>query len=152
MGGLFFDGDTGRRAIGNVAVGGDFTINKTVTIETGFFTDLSSARKIPENPDQYYNPRIHRYGGTLSLRLNVSGIALAVGSTFIAGKGDAAGVVVDVNNLGLGYTRTEARSRLVYLHLTGATRAAEDLGDRGARRIKARSAKKKKKETEKAGE
>jgi hypothetical protein len=153
VGGLFFDGDTGRRAIGNVAIGGDFMINKTVTIETGFFTDLSSARKIPENPDQYYNPRIHRYGATLSLRLNVSGIALAVGSTFIAGKGDATGVVVDVNNLGLGYTRTEARSRLVYLHLTGATRAAEDLGDRGARRIKARSTKKKKKnEAEKAGE
>lgn len=144
VGGLFFDPDTGRRAIGNVAVAGDFSITKRVMIETGFFTDFSSSRKIPENPDRYYNPRIHRYAGTLSLRVNVSGVALAVGSTFIYGRGDAAGVVVDVDNLVLDYTRTEARSRIVYLHVTGATRAAEDLGDRAARRIKARSAKKKK--------
>jgi len=142
VGGLLFDSDTKRRAIGNVAIASDFSIGRRVMIETGFFTDFSSARKIPENPDQYYNPRIHRYGGTLSLRINASGIALAVGSTFIYGKGDAAGVVVDANNLLLEYTRTEARSRIVYLHLTGATRVVEELGDKAARRIKARSEKK----------
>ena len=152
VGGLFFDGDTGRRAIGNVAIAGDFTITKKVMIETGFFTDLSSARKIPENPDEYYNPRINRYGATVSLRLNVSGMSLAIGSTFIYGKGDAAGVVVDANNLSLDYTRTEARSRLVYLHVTGATRAAEDVGDRIARPIKARSARRRKNEAERGEE
>jgi len=144
VGGLYFDQDTARRFIGNVAVAGDFFINKKVMIETGFFTDLSSAKNIPENPIRYQNPQINRFGGTVSLGLNVAGVALSVGSTFIYGKGDATGVVADLNNLAVDYTRTQATSRTVYLHITGATRAAADLGDKTATGIKKRVAKKKK--------
>ena len=61
-----------------------------------------------------------------------------MGSTFIYGKGDATGVVADLNNLAVDYTRTQATSRTVYLHITGATRAAADLGDRTATGIKKR--------------
>ena len=61
------------------------------------------------------------------------------------------GVVVDQANEALGYTRTEAISRTVYLHLTGATRAAADLGDKTAQGIKKRMAKKKQEEAEEAG-
>lgn len=129
VGGLLFDANTARRPTGNVAVAGEFAITRRVSIQTGFFTDLSSAVKIPENPDRYYNPRIQRFGGTLSLGLNIAGISLTVGSTFIYGRGDATGVVVDVNNQPLDYTRTQATSRIVYLHLTGAAGAASDLGD-----------------------
>jgi hypothetical protein len=112
-------------------------------IETGFFTDLSSAKNIPENPIRYQNPQINRFGGTVSLGLNVAGVALSVGSTVIYGKGNATGVVVDANDLALGYVRTEATSRTIYLHLTGATQAAADLGDKSAQGIKKRMAKKK---------
>jgi hypothetical protein len=143
VGGLYFDQDTARRFIGNVAVAGDFFINKKVMIETGFFTDLSSAKNIPENPIRYQNPQINRFGGTVSLGLNVAGVALSVGSTVIYGKGNATGVVVDANDLALGYVRTEATSRTIYLHLTGATQAAADLGDKSAQGIKKRMAKKK---------
>ena len=142
IGGLFFDNDTRRLPTGNVAVAGEFTIHRRVTIQTGFFTDLSSAVKIPENPERYYNYRINRFGGTLSLGVDASGISLALGTTFVYGRGDATGVVVDVNNLLLEYARTEATSRIVYVHLTGVTRAAEQIGDRATRRIKARKAKK----------
>ena len=130
IGGLFLDADTARRPTGNVAVAGEFSITRRVSIQTGFFTDLSSAVKIPENPDRFYNPRIQRLGGTLSLGLNIAGIALALGSTFIYGKGDATGVVVDANNQPLDYTRTQATSRIVYLHLTGATGAVSGVGDK----------------------
>jgi hypothetical protein len=136
--GLFFDPDTKRLAIGNVAIGGDFTISERIMLEAGVFTDLSSAQRISQDPDRYYNARIHRSGGTLSMRVNASGAALAAGGTFILGRGDASGVVVDSANLALDYTRTEARSRIFYLHLTGATRAAEELGARAAGRIKKR--------------
>lgn len=61
---------------------------------------------------------------------------MAIGSTFIYGRGDATGVVLDVNNLSLGYTRTEASSRIIYLHLTGVTRAAEQIGDKAYRKIR----------------
>jgi hypothetical protein len=138
VGGLYFDEDTARRFIGNVAVAGDFVINKKVMIEAGFFTDLSSAHNIPENPVRYHTPQTNRLGATLSLGLNVAGVSLAVGSTFIYGKGDATGVVVDAGNLAVDYTRTEATSRTVYLHITGATQAASDLGDKTTRGIKRR--------------
>jgi hypothetical protein len=150
VGGLYFDRDTARRFIGNVAVAGDFFISKKVMLEAGFFTDLSSAKDIPENPIRYQNPQINRLGGTLSVGINVAGVALSVGSTFLYGKGEATGVVVDQANEGLGYTRTEATSRTVYLHLTGATRAASDLGDKTAQGIKKRMAKKKQEEAEEA--
>jgi hypothetical protein len=148
IGGLFFDEDTARRFIGNVAVGGDFFFSKKVALEAGFFTDLSSATNIPANPVRYQNAQINRFGGTLSVAVNVAGVALAVGSTYIYGKGDAVGVVVDSANEGLGYTRTESTSRTVYLHLTGATQAAADLGGKSASGIKKRMAEKEKAEAE----
>jgi hypothetical protein len=138
IGGLFFDNDTKRLATGNVAVAGEFHIHRRVTIQAGFFTDFSSAVKIPDNPEHYYNPRINRFGGTLSLGVHASGISLAVGSTFIYGRGDATGVVLDLDNLALGYERTDATSRIVYLHLTGVTRAAEQMGERTYRKVRAR--------------
>ncbi|MGB8224181.1 MAG: hypothetical protein WCF10_16445 [Polyangiales bacterium] len=140
--GLFFDNDTARRAIANVALGGDFFISKKVMIEAGFFTDLSSAVNIPANPDRYYNPQINRYGATVSIGLNVAGVALAVGSTFLYGKGPATGAVVDAANLGVGYTRTDASSRSIFLHVTGATRAVSELGDRTAKSVQSRREKK----------
>ena len=142
-GGLFFSTDTGRRATGNVAIAGDFFINNKISVSTGFFTDLSSAKKIPADPTRYYNARNNRLGGTLSLGLNVSGVALAVGSTFIYGRGDATGAVVDLNNFAVDYNRTQGTSRIVYLHVTGATQAATDLGTRAQQGIKARRDKKK---------
>jgi hypothetical protein len=126
-----------------VALAGDFFIGKIVSIEAGFFTDFSSALKIPENPERYYNPRVNRFGATLSLGVNVAGVALAVGSTVIYGKGNATGVRIDPGALNAEYTRTEATSRIVYLHITGATRAAEDISKKAAERIKARQARRK---------
>jgi hypothetical protein len=151
QGDLFFDNDTARRAIGNVAIGGDFIVTKKVTIEAGFFTDFSSAINIPADPTRYYNPQINRFGGTLSLALNIAGVSLAVGSTVLYGKGDATGVLVDTNNLALDYTRTQATSRVVYLHVTGATQAATDLGTKSAAGIEAKRARKRR-EDEQAGE
>jgi len=69
---VFFDLETRRLATGNVAIAGDFFIGKIVAIEAGFFTDFSSALRIPENPDRYYNARINRLGGTLSVGFNVA--------------------------------------------------------------------------------
>ena len=126
IGGLFFDNDTRRLPTGNVAVAGEFGIHRRVTIQAGFFTDFSSAVKIPDNPDRYYNPRINRFGGTLSLGVHASGISLAVGSTVVYGRGDATGVVLDTANLALDYTRTQATSRAVYFHVTGVTGAAKE--------------------------
>lgn len=143
VGGVYFDNDTGRRATGNVAIAGDFFIGKIVSLEAGFFTDLSSALKIPENPDRYYNPRIQRLGGTLSVGVDVAGVALAIGSTVIFGRGDATGVRIDPLAFVDEYVRTEATSRIVYLHVTGATRAAEDVSKKAAERIKARQARRK---------
>jgi hypothetical protein len=139
--GLFFDNNTARRAIGNVAIGGDFFISKKVMIETGFFTDFSSAINIPANPDQYYNPQINRYAGTVSIGLNVAGVALAVGSTFLYGTGPATGAIVDANNLGVGYIRTEASSRSIFLHITGATQAVAQIGDKTAKSVQSRRGK-----------
>ena len=138
IGGIYFANDTTRLAIGNVAVAGDFSIGKIVRIQTGFFTDLSSAPKIPEDPDRYYEPRIHRLGGTLSVGFNVAGISLAVGSTVLYGKGDAVGARLDVDNFAVDYTRTQSRSRIIYLHLTGATRAATDIGGKAYEGIQRR--------------
>jgi hypothetical protein len=136
VGGLFYDNNTARRAIGNVAVGADFFISKKIMIETGFFTDFSSAIKIPDNPDRYYNPQVNRYAGTISIGLDVAGVAFAVGTTFLYGKGPATGAVIDQNDLALGYTRTEATTRTIFLHLTGATRAVSTLSDKTAKGIK----------------
>jgi hypothetical protein len=136
VGGVFFDDDTARRPIGNVALAGDFYISRKVMIEAGFFTDLSSAKNIPANPDRYQLPQINRFGGTLSFGLHIAGVSLAVGSTVIYGKGDATGIVLDLANFAVDYTRTQATSRTVFLHLTGATQAAVDLGDKTARGIK----------------
>jgi hypothetical protein len=107
-------------------------------METGFFTDLSSAVKIPDSPDRYYNPRIHRFGGTLSVGVNVSGVSLAVGSTVLYGRGQATGVELDPSNRVVDYTRTDARSRIVYLHITGATQAASDVSRKAAEGVRAR--------------
>lgn len=142
LAGNFFDNDTARRAIGNVAIGGDFFISKKIMIETGFFTDFSSAVNIPSNPEKFYNPQINRYGATVSFGLNVAGIALAVGTTFLYGKGPATGVIIDQDALATGYTRTEATSRSVFLHLTGATRAVSSLTDKTAKGIKSHREKK----------
>lgn len=138
VGGLFFDNDTKRLATANVAAAADFSIGKRVAIQTGFFTDFSSAVRIPENPDRFYNDRINRFGGTLSLGLEASGIALAIGSTVIYGRGDATGVTVDAANLALEHTRTRATSRIVYVHLTGVTRAVEQIADKAYRGIRKR--------------
>lgn len=148
VGGLFFDQDTARRFIGNVAVGADFFFTKKVALEAGFFTDLSSAMNIPTNPLRFQNPQVNRFGGTLSVAINVAGVGLSVGSTYIYGKGDAVGVVVNSANEGLGYARTEATSRTIYLHLTGATQAAADLGGKTATGIKKRMAQKEKEAAE----
>lgn len=136
--GLFFDNSTQRRATGNVAIAGDFFIGKVVMIETGFFTDFSSAPKIPEDPTRFYNPRVNRFGGTLSVGFNVFGISLAVGSTVIFGKGNATGVVADLDNFVADYTRTQAKQRIVYLHITGATRAVEDATSKSMEAVKER--------------
>ena len=143
IGGFLFDNDTKRLATGNVAVAGDFFIRKELSITAGFFTDLSSAVRIPSDPTQYYNARTQRFGGTLSVRMNVAGIALAIGSTFIYGRGDATGVVVDFESLAAGYTRTQETSRIVYLHLTGATQAVANLGGKAEQGIEQRRGKKK---------
>jgi hypothetical protein len=140
-GSAVFDTSTARRAIGNVAIGGDFFINKKVMIETGFFTDLSAAKNIPANPDRYYEAQVNRLGGTLSLGLNVAGVSLAIGSTVIYGKGDATGVLLDPMNMTAEYVRTRGTSRSIFLHITGATRAAADLGDKSSRAIEKRRAK-----------
>lgn len=126
--GLFFDRNTKRRATGNVAIGADFFISRKISMATGFFTDLSSAAKIPANPTRFYNPRTNRFGATLSLGVNAGGVSLAVGSTFIYGRGDATGTRLNLNDLTIDYTRTGATSRIVYLHVTGATRAVTELG------------------------
>jgi len=136
IGGLFYDNNTARRAIGNVAIGGDFFISKKVMVETGFFTNFSSAINIPTNPTRYYNPQINQYGGTVSMGLDVAGVSLAVGTTFLYGKGPATGVIIDRDNLATGYTRTEASSRTIFLHITGATRAVSALSDKTAKGIK----------------
>lgn len=137
---IYFDDQTKRVATGNVAIAGDFRFRKKeVGILTGFFTDLSSAQKVPENPDVYYQPRINRFGATLSVVLNLSGVSLSVGSTFLYGRGSASAARVDLNNLVLDYVRTGATSRIVYLHITGAAQAARELGGRTQRRVKARS-------------
>jgi len=139
LGSIYFDDQTKRVAIGNVAIAGDFRFRKKqVGLLTGFFTDLSSAQKIPENPDVYYQPRINRFGATLSVVLNLSGVSLSVGSTFLYGRGSASAARVDLNNLVLDYVRTGATSRIVYLHITGAAQAARELGGRSQRRVKAR--------------
>lgn len=138
FGGAFWDNNTARRAVGNVAIAGDFFVSKKVTMETGFFTDFSSALKIPENPDRYYNPRIQRLGGTLSFGVKVGGVSLAVGSTVLYGKGKATGAVVDLSNQVVEYTPTDARSRIVYLHITGATQAASDVSKKAVESIGAR--------------
>lgn len=143
VGGFFFDNDTKRLATGNVAVAGDFRIRKELSMTAAFFTDLSSAAKIPSDPTRYQNPRTQRFGGTLSVGLNVAGISLAIGSTFIYGRGDATGVVVDFDNLTASYTRTQETSRIVYLHLTGATQAVVNLGGKAEQGIQERRAKKK---------
>lgn len=143
VGGLFYDNDTARRAIGNVAIGGDFFISKKIMIETGFFTDFSSAINIPSDPDRFYNPQINRYAGTVSFGIDVAGVSLAVGTTFLYGKGPATGAVIDRDNLATAYIRTEATSRSVFLHLTGATRAVSTLTDKTAKGIKSHREKKK---------
>ncbi|MGB8329301.1 MAG: hypothetical protein WCE62_04175 [Polyangiales bacterium] len=148
VGGVFFDNDTARRPIGNVALGGDFWITRRVMVAAGFFTDLSSAVNIPADPDQFYNPQINRYGATVSMGLNIAGVALTVGSTFLYGKGPATGAVVDSANFAIGYTRTEATSRTVFLHVTGATRAVSDLGDKTMKSVQARYEEKRRKEEE----
>ena len=152
IGGLFYDNDTARRAIGNVAIGGDFFITKKVMIETGFFTDFSSAINIPANPDRFYNPQINRYAGTVSIGLDVGGVSLAVGATFLYGKGPATGVFIDRDNLATGYVRTEASSRSVFLHVTGATRAVSSLTDKTAKGIKSYREKKHSEDKEKPSE
>ena len=149
VGGAFFETDTVRRPIGNFAIAGDFFVNDKLMFEAGFLTDFSAAINIPENPDRYYSPQINRLGGTLSVGVNIAGVSLAVGSTVIFGRGDATGVVLDVDNLVADYTRTQAKSRIVYLHLTGATQAAVDLSDKTTRSIR-KLQKKKKKEAEEA--
>lgn len=146
VGGVFFDADTSRNFVPNVAVAGDFFIGKIVMIEAGFFTDLSSAPLIPADPTRYYSPRIHRLGGTMSVGFNVAGISLAVGSTVIYGKGNATGVAVRLEDFTGQFTRTEATSRIVYLHLTGATRAAEDVSTKAREAIKERQQRKKEEE------
>ena len=146
VGGVFFDPDTSRNFVPNFAVASDFFIGKIVMIEAGFFTDLSSAPLIPENPTRYYSPRIHRFGGTLSVGFNVAGVSLAVGSTVLYGKGDATGVAVSLEDFVTQFTRTDATSRIVYLHLTGATRAAEDVSAKAREAIKERQQRKKEEE------
>lgn len=61
----------------------------------------------------------------------------------------ATGIVLDVDNLAVDYTRAQASSRIVYLHLTGATQAAGDVGTMTAREIK-RYRERKQKEAEDA--
>jgi hypothetical protein len=49
----------------------------------------------------------------------------------------------------LDYTRTQATSRVIYLlHLTGVARAAEQIGDKAYRRVRARQQEKQEEEAE----
>ncbi len=82
----------------------------------------------------------------MSVGFNVAGIALAVGSTVLIGRGNATGVIADLDGFTADYRRTEARSRIAYLHLTGATRAAEDVSKKTASKIKERQKRKKEEE------
>ena len=148
VGGLFFNPSTERRPIANVAVGGDFYVSKKVLMELGLFTDLSAAPNIPSNPDRYYNPQINRFGGTVSVAFDFVGGSLALGTTYIGGKGDATTAFVDLENRTGDYRRTTATSHVLFLHVTGVAGATKRAGDATEEWVKERHGMEDESETE----
>lgn len=123
--GIYFDQSTRRRPIGNVAAAMDVRLPRNLMVEVGAFTDLSAAPSIPSNPTRYHIAQVNRYGATASLAFVVGGVSLSVGSTFIFGRGDGTAALLDPESQLIGYEPTRALSRIAYVHITGATEAAE---------------------------
>ena len=133
--GIYFDQSTKRRPIGNVAAAIDVRLPRNLMVEVGAFTDLSAAPNIPSNPTRYHVPQVNRYGATASLAFEVAGVSLSVGSTFIFGRGDGTAALLDSETLLIGYEPTSALSRIAYIHITGATEAAETAAKATGNRI-----------------
>ncbi|MEZ4287594.1 MAG: hypothetical protein R3A47_05515 [Polyangiales bacterium] len=119
--GFFFDPTTKRQAVGNFALATDVLVTENLMFELGAFTDFSAAPRIPSHPDIFQVPRIHRFGTTASVAVHVRGLSLALGATAVFGRGHATSAFVDLQNDVSNYSRSNARSRLIYLHITGAS-------------------------------
>ncbi len=122
--GLYFDNETRREWVGNLAFGAERVLSDIVTVRGGLFTDFSSAPRIPSRPDAYQVEKIHRFGLSASFGFRFAGLSLNVGSAARFGWGRAVGVDGFTVDTSPQYVRRQARQRVFVFTISGAAAAA----------------------------
>ncbi|MEM9727986.1 MAG: hypothetical protein AAF997_05330 [Myxococcota bacterium] len=131
--GVFFSGDTRRRAVPNFSVGAEHRFDKVV-IAGGVFSNISAAPGVPEQTDTFTPDQVNIWGASFAFGLDYNGYRFTVGTTAMFGSGDALSATVDESGEVLSYDRTSARRTIVLLYLAGAisvaTKASKAVGDK----------------------
>jgi long-chain fatty acid transport protein len=111
----------------NGAVGTEYQLPKKVTLQSGFFSDLSAAPRLPKVSPEALPDHMHRFGTSLSLGFGAKGINLALGTVVRLGFGQA---LAPTNDAGpVSYLRSDAREYTLFVFLTGARSAVSKLAD-----------------------
>jgi long-subunit fatty acid transport protein len=111
----------------NAALGAEYDLPKNITMQTGLFTDLSAAPRLPARSETQRPDHIHRFGAALSIGFGAKGFGLALGTVARFGLGSA--LAPSGDETGAPYQRFSAREHTLFVFLTGARRAVSKLAD-----------------------
>lgn len=133
----FMPVSTRRLPTVDAAVGVEWLMREEVTWRVGVFTNRSAAPRVPEAGTTYQLARVHHYGGSFALGVNVGPLDLMVG---LAGsRGHGRGLSVDADPLSSSlYGRTRVEERVVHLYVSGAMRSVARLAQRAVERVRTR--------------
>lgn len=111
-----------RGFIANVNLGGELIIADNWPMRIGFFTDLSSAPEVVAS-DIPQLPRIHNFGGTLSVGFTRNNFDINIGVLASIGSGQAHTIGPQGLEDSPTYVPTPVRERRIYVVISGAQRA-----------------------------
>jgi hypothetical protein len=124
------------RMTGNVAVGLEAVIRKTVVLRGGFFTDLSSAPMPKKRSNELFPNDVNRYGAALSAGLMAGGYDLSIGAAGRMGRGK--GMAYSAADFEFTYHRTNVEEQTVFVFISGAKRAVTRLAKQAYRKLRDR--------------
>lgn len=126
---VYYPSSTQRRAVVNLSAGFEWRVAQILMLQFGAYTNFSSAMPIDEPTNQFTPSDIDTFGLSLGAVLHNNGRGLAVGVVTELGRGSALGynIFPDVAAGETVYYPTDARRKVIYLSITGATQVLEDV-------------------------
>lgn len=134
--GFFFPQRWRTRPTANLSLGMEYTIRDKIPTRLGLFTDISGFKPPSTGTATYQPASINGVGlsGSVGYRSRRYNFSIGVASVF--GRGRALAVARDLDFSGpVGFERTTARTRAVYVFASGATATAERLAEDAYKKI-----------------